>query len=94
MHLFRAIKILGMESIVGDNNICYSDNPKKYAYLDWSNSIDGGERAALDGEFTADELEAVAWWMKQFKLECILEYKGKIMQPSFVHKGRIYGKDI
>ena len=30
-------------------------------YLAWTVGYEG---ATLDGEFTADELEAIAWWMK------------------------------
>lgn len=33
------------------------------------------DHATLDGEFTADELEAIAWWMKN-KKENIDGYKG------------------
>ena len=31
------------------------------AYLSWTK---GCESATLDGRFTPDELEAIAWWMK------------------------------
>jgi hypothetical protein len=31
-------------------------------YLSW---VPGSNRAALDGEFTADELEAIACWMRK-----------------------------
>ena len=31
------------------------------AYLSWSLSY---EEATLDGEFSADQLEAIAWWMR------------------------------
>jgi len=31
-------------------------------YLDWHSS--GGLDAVLDGPFTAEELEAIAWWMR------------------------------
>ncbi|MEE7625455.1 hypothetical protein V3O24_04715 [Methylobacter sp. Wu8] len=30
-------------------------------YLSWNK---GDESATLDGEFTADDLEAIAWWMR------------------------------
>jgi len=30
-------------------------------YLVWSR---GDKEACLDGDFTADELEAIAWWMR------------------------------
>lgn len=30
-------------------------------YLAWN---PGRENATLDGEFTADDLEAIAWWMR------------------------------
>lgn len=32
-------------------------------YLDWS----GQKTAVMDGEFTADQLEAIAWWMRNKK---------------------------
>lgn len=32
------------------------------AYLSWHSL--SANRATLDGDFTADELEAIAWWMK------------------------------
>jgi hypothetical protein len=32
------------------------------SYLDWNF---GAEKITLDGRFTADELEAIAWWMKR-----------------------------
>lgn len=35
-------------------------------YLSWSPNY---EEAILDGEFTADELEAIAWWMHNKKEE-------------------------
>lgn len=31
------------------------------AYLSWDI---GDRQAIIDGEFTADELEAIAWWMR------------------------------
>lgn len=30
-------------------------------YLSWA---PGKEKATLDGDFTADELDAIAWWMR------------------------------
>jgi len=33
-------------------------------YLGWNK---GNKTACLDGDFTADELEAIAWWMKNKK---------------------------
>jgi len=33
-------------------------------YLGWSY---GDDEATLDGEFTADDLEAIAWWMRNTK---------------------------
>jgi len=33
-------------------------------YLAWSQ---GDATATLDGTFTADDLEAIAWWMRQHK---------------------------
>jgi hypothetical protein len=32
-------------------------------YLDWSERTEP-DKATLDGEFTADQLEAIAWWMR------------------------------
>jgi len=34
-------------------------------YLYWEN---GKEYATLDGYFTADDLEAIAWWMRNKKV--------------------------
>ena len=33
-------------------------------YLAWS---PGNATATLDGTFTADDLEAIAWWVRQYK---------------------------
>lgn len=33
-------------------------------YVSW---ILGSEQVVLDAEFTADELEAIAWWMRNAK---------------------------
>lgn len=35
-------------------------------YLDWATDC---AEAALDGGFTADELEAIAWWMRNKRAE-------------------------
>jgi hypothetical protein len=34
-------------------------------YLHW----DGGATAVLDGDFTADELEAIAWWIRNVEVK-------------------------
>ena len=33
-------------------------------YIAWPSAIGAAERACLDGHFTHEELEAVAWWMR------------------------------
>ena len=32
-----------------------------YGYIDW---CVGGEEVTLSGKFTAEKLEAIAWWMR------------------------------
>lgn len=50
-----ARKILG-DDIKSDNGLYNSGS-----YLAWT---PGDNKATLDSEFTADELEAIAWWMR------------------------------
>jgi len=85
MNFKTAIDILGMESIVDNNDICYSANSEKYASLDWSNSVDSGARAAMDGEFSVDELEAVAWWMRNFKRQVINTKREAHNEPNIAN---------
>jgi len=33
-------------------------------FVDWPAYGDDPEHARLDGEFTAEQLEAIAWWMR------------------------------
>lgn len=57
----RAREILG--NVEGRTGAIHPDG-RLYnlgAYLDWA---PGYENATLDGEFTADQLEAIAWWMR------------------------------
>lgn len=56
----QATKILKDEVEDVNNNNLYSLG----WYLSW---YVGDEEATLDGDFTADELEAIAWWMKNKK---------------------------
>jgi hypothetical protein len=51
----RAREILG-DSIKSDDDLL-----DRSQYLSWRTSEDN---ARLDSSFTADELEAIAWWMK------------------------------
>jgi hypothetical protein len=53
-----ARKILGA-TIMPDNDLHGDDK-----YISWGC---GAETCCLDDDFTADELEAIAWWMKRFK---------------------------
>lgn len=53
----RANKIISPAK--GPNGGLYS---LKKEYLRWSI---GDKKATLDGNFTADELEATAWWMRK-----------------------------
>jgi len=53
----QANKILG-DKIKGPDGSLYSTKE----YLNWNV---GNEKATLDGNFTADELEATAWWMRK-----------------------------
>lgn len=52
----QARQILKSESIGRDNEL-YSPE----MYLCWDS---GEDCAVLDGHFDADELEAIAWWMR------------------------------
>lgn len=53
-----AIEILREDVIQPDGSL-YSGG----WYLEWPSLKNHGE-AQLDGRFTADELEAIAWWMR------------------------------
>lgn len=55
----RARKIL--EGSIGENNALRHIGGE-YAY--WQ---PGDLKICLDGDFTADEIAAAAWWMKQFR---------------------------
>ena len=33
-------------------------------YLEWPSAVNDTKTAILDGPFGADELEAIAWWMR------------------------------
>ena len=50
-------EILGSDIL--ENNGLYSCGQ----YLSWT---PGGKCTCLDGDFTAEELEAIAWWMKHY----------------------------
>jgi hypothetical protein len=54
----RALEILG-DTISKDGGLYNLGH-----YTAWN---PGSETATLDCEFTADELEAIAWWMRNFK---------------------------
>lgn len=60
MEFEEASKILG-EAIEKNGNL-YSANP----YIIWGIT---GDQVTLDGEFTAQELEAIAYWMRHKKIE-------------------------
>lgn len=47
------------------------------AYLAWSTK-DGDSEICLDGSFSADELEAFAWWMRK---------KGSAQRPALTGHG-------
>ena len=53
----RACKILSDWIDYGDTLFCLGH------YVAWP-SAGGKDHAVLDDEFTADELEAIAWWMR------------------------------
>ena len=57
-----AREILG-DDIQEDNRLY---NRGRYLY--WTSSYDGNT-ATLDDAFTADELEAIAWWMRNMKVK-------------------------
>lgn len=58
----RAREILG-DRIESDGRLVAGLSPKNSGseYMGWTPD---DEIAALDGRFTADELEAIAWWMR------------------------------
>jgi hypothetical protein len=58
-----ARELLDMERILHDYCL---DNVKAAAYVSWS---PGDSNACIDGYFTADQLEAMAWWMRQSWVE-------------------------
>lgn len=45
-----------LKDVITDNN-CLAGT---YAYSDWC----GNDNITLDGTFTLDELEAMAWWVR------------------------------
>jgi len=52
------------ETLCGDGDNIIQDNGGLHSlgwYLNWEA---GDSEACLDGQFTADELEAIAWWMR------------------------------
>jgi hypothetical protein len=51
----QARRILGADIQPNDNLYCLG------RYLSWETS---DKEATLDAQFTADELEAIAWWMQ------------------------------
>ena len=53
-------------------------------YLYWD--INGGE-ASLDGDFTADQLEAIAWWMKNKKLNQEIQLTKKATDSHVMNQG-------
>ena len=54
----KAREILSSNLInIGENNSLHSSGH----YVDWYPTT---KTATLDDEFTADELEAIAWWMR------------------------------
>jgi hypothetical protein len=67
----EAIKILELN--VGSRDKLFKEDGCLFS-LGWYLSWDiGDDKATLDGEFSADELEAIAWWMRNKK-----EYGGCI----------------
>jgi len=50
--------------ILGD---CISTTNELYAGLEYISWATGYTHACLDGHYTADELEAIAWWMRNKK---------------------------
>jgi hypothetical protein len=48
-----------LEGIIGEGNFLVCQTRNRYAA--WS---PGDRHTALDGGFTADQLEAIAWWMR------------------------------
>jgi len=66
----KAREILG-DHITPQGDLC-AGSGGNYAYISWSI---GDGIASLDDEFTAEELEAIAWWMKEAEGKVINEEK-------------------
>jgi len=71
----QANKILG--NAEDPNSGLYS---LKKEYLRWKV---GDEKATLDGNFTADELEATAWWMRKNNKQIVLAIPIRSLKRAF-----------
>ncbi len=71
MNEVKARQILG-EAIHDDGSLGWL---KDGEFLEWDTSANPAETdVQLDGWFSADELEAIAWWMKHHTKENINEH--------------------
>lgn len=50
------------QEIIGD--IMNAENDIGPSYRPWMYWVAGDEHICLDGDFDADELEALSWWMR------------------------------
>lgn len=50
-----------------DGDYIHPDDSIGSSSWNFASWIQGEEAIALDGDFTADELEAMAWWMRNMK---------------------------
>ena len=62
--LNRSIREDGSLGDVGEGYVAWTTHTDKTAPKDSSWNRACAKRATLDGTFTADELEAIAWWMR------------------------------
>lgn len=63
----KAREILGDHLSIEDNTIGATEE-----YVAWPIFINGyyySDKCELDGNFAADELEAIAWWMRNKEVE-------------------------
>lgn len=63
--LGEAIRHDGSLGDVGEGYVAWDKRKDKTSPADSIFNVGGGIHARLDGDFTADELEAIAWWMRK-----------------------------
>ena len=59
----QRVRELIKPNVIQDDNSLYDIG----WYISWLNDTSNDDTVTLDGGFTADELEAIAWWMRNKK---------------------------